>query len=1140
MPFTVVFYRKNIMREIAPVLASSLSGFRLQHIEVLNWGTFHHRAWRLGLNGQNALLTGDIGSGKSTLVDAITTLLVPSNRIAYNKAAGADFKERSLRSYVLGYYKSERNEGEHSAKPVALRDHNTFSVILGVFHNSHYDQTVTLAQVFWQKDPHGQPARFFIVADQPLEIATHFANFGNDINKLKKQLRNVGLIEPLFDSFPPYAAAFKRRFGIHNDQALDLFHQTVSMKSVANLTDFVREHMLENIDSTSRIDSLVHHFDDLTRAHNAVLKAKTQVELLTPLANDLDTHETILTEKEGLRSCRDALRYYFSQLKANLLEKRLDTLQAEGIKLSTRIQQIEASRTQAFAKRDHLKHEIAANGGDRLERLRLELDALSIEQTKRHKKANEYEKLANEFDLSIPKKLDEFLSNRDEIVERLALYDTQECELQNKLTELGFEFKTMNQLHQRLDDEISSLKKRRSNIDSHQVALRDKLCLELKINEAEMPFVGELLQIHPDCIQWEGAAERLLHNFGLSLLVPDQYYSKVSDWVDNTHLRGRLVYYRVQSSQKLDTHDKSPQIDSLIHKIQIKPDSVFYPWLTQELLKRFDYLCAEHIDGFRRASQAITKSGQIKASGQRHEKDDRTRLDDRSRYILGWSNLEKIKILSNQKDELQHKIQTLASTIAQQQAEQKKLNQNKIQIIRLDSFQDFDELNWQALTVAIAQIIKERDQIEAASDILKTLNDNLQQLDQTIKEIEIKLDIQKDAKSKNEERNNQARDLLAVCHQELLIVPIEEKQALFIKLDHYRSEILKQIQLTIESCDKQQQEVREGIQKKIDAEEQRLKTIEGRVIKTMEGFRRDYPSETLEIDAQISSGPEFNAILARLQADDLPQFEQRFKALLNENTIREIANFQSQLNREQQEIKERIDKINQSLAEIEYNTDRYICLEVQDNQDYELRTFRSDLRHCTEGTLSGNTEDHYAETKFLQVKAIIERFRGREGNIELDKRWTKKITDVRNWFVFAASERWKEDKTEYDHYTDSGGKSGGQKEKLAYTVLAASLAYQFGLDFGQTKSRSFRFVVIDEAFGRGSDESARFGLDLFKKLDLQLLIVTPLQKIHIIEPYVAAVGFVHNQDGRESLLRNLSIEQYQNEREQYLEMDQSN
>ena len=129
------------------------------------------------------------------------------------------------------------------------------------------------------------------------------------------------------------------------------------------------------------------------------------------------------------------------------------------------------------------------------------------------------------------------------------------------------------------------------------------------------------------------------------------------------------------------------------------------------------------------------------------------------------------------------------------------------------------------------------------------------------------------------------------------------------------------------------------------------------------------------------------------------------------------------------------------------------------------------------------------------MKTVIERFRGRDGLSEQDRRWTAKVTDVRNWFVFAASERWREDDAEYEHYSDSGGKSGGQKEKLAYTILAASLAYQFGLEWAAVRSRSFRFVVIDEAFGRGSDESTQYGLELFSKLNLQLLIVTPLQKI---------------------------------------------
>lgn len=41
------------------------------------------------------------------------------------------------------------------------------------------------------------------------------------------------------------------------------------------------------------------------------------------------------------------------------------------------------------------------------------------------------------------------------------------------------------------------------------------------------------------------------------------------------------------------------------------------------------------------------------------------------------------------------------------------------------------------------------------------------------------------------------------------------------------------------------------------------------------------------------------------------------------------------------------------------------------------------------------------------------------------------IRSVRNRFTFSASERDRETDEEWEHYRDSDGKSGGQKEKLA-------------------------------------------------------------------------------------------------------------
>jgi uncharacterized protein YPO0396 len=1109
--------------------SDELAGFRLQRLEVYNWGTFDNRVWALEPHGENSLLTGDIGSGKSTLVDAVTTLLVPAQRIAYNKAAGADAKERTLRSYVLGYYKSERSDSGHAAKPVALRDHNCFSVILGVFRNSGFDQEVSLAQVFWNRDNSGQPSRFYIVADRALAITRDFAGFGSDINQLRKRLRDQTGIEGPFDSFPPYEAAFRRRFGIDNAQALELFHQTVSMKSIGNLTDFVREHMLEAFDVQPRIESLIGHFEDLNRAHEAVLKARDQAERLTPLVQDCDRHREVSEKSRYWRDCRDGLQLYFAGLKADLLDKRLAKLADEAQRLTARLNQQTQQRRRQLGERDALRQAIAANGGDRLERLKADIAERNDALKKRQEHAGRYAALAAPLALPQATSLEIFLANRRLVDERRSTTDQRESELQNARTEQAVELQQLKSSHAELGAEITSLKQRRSNIDSRQIQIRQALCQALNLDEAEMPFAGELLQVRESESVWEGVAERLLHNFGLSLLVPDHLYQQVAQWVDRTQLRGRLVYYRVRTDRTAQATDTQP--DSLVRKIAVKPDSLFYAWLEQELAKRFDYVCCDSLERFRREHRAVTLAGQIKAGGQRHEKDDRHRLDDRSRYVLGWSNEAKIATLETQAATLERRMQGVGAQLAELQQQHRRLSDEKSGLDQLSVFADFDELDWQQLARSIADLERELRALEASSDTLKTLAAQLGALDDAITGTEEVLAQLNREQARNEEKQAQAQTLLDDCRQLFEACSDDTLAAIRAELEPLRAEALGEHQLTVESCDNRERDMRDWLQARIDAEDRRLKTLGERIISAMQAYRHAYPLDTQEVDARLEAADEYRQMLVQLQADDLPRFAARFKALLNENTIREVAGFQSKLKSERKTIEERIDRINQSLAEIEYNPGRYILLEAQPNQDADIRDFQQQLRACTEGTFTGTEQEQYAETKFLQVKAIIDRLRGREGTTELDRRWARKVTDVRNWFQFAASERWKEDNSEHEHYTDSGGKSGGQKEKLAYTVLAASLAYQFGLEWGAVRSRSFRFVVIDEAFGRGSDESARYGLELFRRLNLQLLIVTPLQKIHIIEPYVASVGFVHNPEGRDSQLRNLSIEAYRAERE---------
>ena len=1105
------------------------SGFRLHRLEVFNWGTFDARVWTLALDGRNHLLTGDIGSGKSTLVDAVTTLLVPAHRAAYNRAAGAGSRERTLRSYVLGHYKSERNELSVSARPVALRDPSHYSVILGVFRNEGYDQTVTLAQVFWIADAQGQPARFYAATEGDLSIAGEFASFGSDITRLRKRLRGAGV--EIWNTFPPYGAWFRRRFGIDNEQALDLFHQTVSMKSVGNLTEFVRGHMLEPFDVAPRIEALIKHFDDLSRAHEAVLRARRQIEDLTPLVADCDRHAGLVDEVEELRQCREALRPFFAGLKRDLLDTRIARLADDWTRQNTQIERTAERRDRERRDLDELKRAIAENGGDRLERLAGEIQRLEREREARARKAERYAELARGVGEAPAADDAAFVDQRARLAEQAEEFRSHEARLQNDLTELGVDLRQGKQEHDALTGEIESLKARRSNIPAEQIAMRAALCRALDLDEADMPFAGELLQVREEERDWEGAAERLLRSFGLSLLVPDECYARVAGWVDARHLGGRLVYFRVRRPGRREL----PELhrDSLVRKLSVKPDSAFYDWLEHELARRFDVACCETAEQFRREARAITRAGQIKAPGERHEKDDRHRIDDRGRYVLGWTNAAKIAALESDARRLEARLGDLGSRIGAMQAEQRSVRERLDTLSKLAELTDFRELDWSSLAAEIARLGDERRRLESASDVLRQLNAQLAESRKTLEATEEALQAQRDRRSKTEQRRSDAETMRAATLSVLDGMDLSALEPRFDRLAELRDEALGPHQLTIESCDNREQDMRQWLQGRIDAGDLRLGRLHERIIRAMMTFKEQFPLETAEFDANVEAGFEYREMLGRLRADDLPRFESRFKELLNENTIREVANFQSQLARERETIKERIARINASLGQIDYNPGRYIRLEALPAPDADVRDFQAELRACTEGALTGSEDAQYSEAKFLQVKRIVERLRGREGTAEQDRRWTARVTDVRNWFVFAASERWQEDDSDYEHYSDSGGKSGGQKEKLAYTILAASLAYQFGLEAGAVRSRTFRFVVIDEAFGRGSDESTQYGLRLFSKLNLQLLIVTPLQKIHVIEPYVASVGFVHIEDDRYSRLRNLSIEEYREEKARF-------
>ena len=1101
------------------------SGFRLWRLEVLNWGTFDRRVWTLDAGGSNILLTGDIGSGKSTLVDAVTTLLLPSNKISYNKAAGAMVRERDLRSYVQGYYKFEGNEVTGSSRPVGLRtDARSYSVILGVFAAG--DTVVTLAQVFWMKQGQaGQPDRFFVVAEGDLSITEDLAGFGTEINALRRRLRADGA--HVYDSFAPYGTDFRRRLGIDSAQAMDLFHQTVSMKSVSNLNDFVRSHMLEPFDADSWIASIIEHFEDLTRAHEAVLKARSQLELLGPLLAECDLHGQVLAQVTALVGQRDALPFHAARRREALFEDAADGQRLRIKGLDRDADELDQRSRELTDKRSALEVERAGHGGDRLRELERRILECARERARRRNNAARFAELLREAGLPELVAREQFSALCEHIAALGLVSGDQLADVTNREKELAVEEHRLRGEVVEVREELASLGRRRSNIPRRSLELRERICVELGLAADVLPFAGELIQVRDEASEWEGAAERLLRGFGLSVLVPDEHYERASDWIDTHHLGMRLVYYRVPAA--ITAGGPGPAgPDRLVRKLQIKEDTPFYPWLERELSRRAGHVCAATMAQFRRAEHAVTRAGQVKGAAGRHEKDDARAIGDRRFYILGWTNQGKVDALLEQASALAGRRQELEGAGRAVAAQCSRIESRARALDLLGEYRSFDELDWEAMVRRIAEDEAEKARIERSSQELERVSAELSRVVAALQSVGEMI------KSTGEELGAARRDLrqaeegLRTCRE---VLARTGAQAAGDHADDLDARAPDPPPEDPGGWDQWEAATRDAILGEIDDRHARLRTTENRIIAMMDRFRSRFPTETVEMDSTIAAVGEYRRCHDRLAHDDLPRFEAEFKSYLNVNTIRDIAGFQSALRQQADLIRERVDRINRSLVGIDYNEGRYIRLEAAPTPNVEIRDFRQELRACTDNAVSGGDEQ-YSEQKFLQVKHIVERFRGRDGQTDADRAWTRRVCDVRNWFVFTASERWRADGTEHETYADSGGKSGGQKEKLAYTILAASLAYQFRLDQPDSAS-TFRFVVIDEAFGRGSDESTRFALSLFGLLGLQLLIVTPLQKIHVIEPYVRSVGYVDNRSGGYSRLHTLTIEEFREQRRQY-------
>ena len=619
-----------------------------------------------------------------------------------------------------------------------------------------------------------------------------------------------------------------------------------------------------------------------------------------------------------------------------------------------------------------------------------------------------------------------------------------------------------------------------------------------------------MLQVKADQSAWQGAIERVLGGFARSILVDDKHYAAVSSWLEEQNMGERLFYHRMLPQQ---AGNRSPGASSLVRKLDIAPglDKAVADWLREELRAHFDFECAETMQAFRAAQRAVTRQGQIKHNSTRHEKNDRQRIDDRSQWVLGFDNRDKLQLYQQRAADLGASVAAIDKELSARRTEDERRRKQDEACITLQnlSWNDVDL----ASLVSQAADLRERIATEVASrPDLEALNRWIERQDATHrKAVDVHLKVEAQARDIQSQISKLQGTLVSLQNRpQVELTPTQR-----IGLEDRLARIGRPLEL--EALDDVVRQMERAMSKEEKDLDLRMADLRNAVEARLAEFNRLWPAEAGGLDPTMAAALDYFGKLARLQTDGLPRYEQRFMQLLREQSDQNLTLLSSKIDQERSAIRQRMELVNESLLTAPFNPGTHLVIDTLPREGDEVRQFKQTLRDALSHSLSsqgGQTDaavSAAAEQRFALLNQLVKRLASQE---TADRHWRALVLDVRQHVEFMAREMDDETGAEIEAYRSGAGKSGGQRQKLTSTCLAAALRYQLG---GRDRARpAFATVVLDEAFDKADAEFTRTAMNIFTTFGFQMVVATPLKSVMTLEPFIGGACYVHNTDRRSS------------------------
>lgn len=1085
--------------QLAPVddgRATKDASYLLQQLEVFNWGPFC-RLHRAVFDSSGTAIIGPTGSGKTTLVDALMTLLVLQPR--YNLAStGGHESDRTLISYVRGVLGGDGSDGREEV----LRPGTTMTGICATYRGG--EQIIRLGGLLWMEGASNAPDDlkrrwlFSLAEDQSLE---HWLRLLHDdgIRDLMRMGRETADLQ-IFDSKKAYLARIRKFFDV-GENAFTLLNRAAGLKQLNSIDEVFRELVLDDRSAFDRALEVAGEFDNLAAIHAELETARKQQESLVPVAQE---HQRLLNARkkvERFRNLKRIVPVWFAIIGREKCLEVMAQLSMSRERLETEIAKEREKARACEARVDTLRQRYLELGGDVIGELEKTISLQRERVKEKSKHAALYRNLLKPFKLSDELSAEALRRNQawlgDRREETQRLHDRQH---ETTLAALS----QQRELEASLQDTETMLRRVQerpgSNIPPRFQDFRAELAAELSLRDSDLPFLAELVEVRPDESAWRGAIERAIGSERLRVLVPDDDIDAALRWVND---RDNQLHVRLQRArQSRDTTDFFP--DGYARKLNFKPHALAAA--AKNLLAGRDLHCVSSPAVLKNTEYGLTVQGLMSGRHGKFEKQDQRRLDQD--WMTGFDNKDQLETLAGQLEAVRKSLEQ-SRVASQKHRKELALLAERLKIIDEITLLEFSEID---LPGAAAELAQSEERLAALLDptsdasqakalydaenrTLESMREDINQRQNEIAVLESQQDHAKQERDKADERIGAglSEDEMSLAKAHLAISPNAPAQ---------RLDVEERRQTT---------DVDSKLNKHIDA----VKTIELDLVRLMGKARQVDTGALVDTGSEIDDVPAYLERLRVLNEEALPEKRTRFLEYLNRSSDQGVTQLLAGINEEVDAIEQRIRELNQTLVKVDFRFGRYLQLQPQRIKDERLRTLDTAVRKVRAAALKDDGgESHY---KALQEMVGILRDAGDKRQLQ----GSKALLDPRFRLQFFVVEVDRQTGDRSPPRTGSQSGSGGEKELMASHILTASLSY--ALCPPEANRPLYGTVVLDEAFSKSSPSAAARIIEALRIFYLHPVFVTPNKEIGLLKQHTQKVICVQ-RPGKEASLASISWE----------------